>query len=117
MATNLLANLSLLQLRRAVAIKEQIAALEAELGHMVGTAPSVNSLAKRGPKKKMSAAARARIPAAPKARGTKPKGKPAATPAKQVTRKLSAKGRAKLVAAAKARWAKVKAAGKKSLGA
>ena len=64
--------------------------------------------------RKMSAAARARIAAAAKARWAKVK---AAEPesAKPKRRKMSAAARAKLAAAARARWAKVKAAGMRRL--
>jgi hypothetical protein len=63
----------------------------------------------------MSAAGRAAVAAAQKARWAKIKRakKVLKTPAKR--RKMSAAARAKIAAAAKARWAKVKAAGKKSL--
>ena len=62
------------------------------------------------PKKKwkMSAAARARIGAAAKARWAKIEGT-AGVAVKQPTRKISAAGRASIAAAQKARWAKLKA--------
>ena len=113
MAMNVLATLSLQQLRRAVAIKEQVATLESELDHIFGTPAPAAPMAKPGRKTKMSAPARATIPGNLITRGTTP----AKTAGKKVKRKVSAKARAKLAASAKARWAKVKAAGKKSLGA
>jgi hypothetical protein len=68
----------------------------------------------------MSAAAKAKISAAAKARWAKIKGaKPvvkavvAAKPVKKFT--MSAEAKAKLSALAKARWAKIKATGKKKL--
>ena len=62
----------------------------------------------------MSAAGRARIIAAQKARWAKVKaGKPA--PKAKGKRKMSAAARAKIAAAARARWAKAKASGKKAL--
>ena len=72
-------------------------------------------------KKKMSAAGRARIVAAQKARWAKikakittsAKSKVAAKPAAKAKKKMSAAGRARIIAAQKARWAKVKA-GKKA---
>jgi hypothetical protein len=61
----------------------------------------------------MSAAGRAKIAAAAKARWAKVKGqKTAAKPVKKARRKMSAVARAKISAAAKARWAKYRA-GKK----
>jgi len=66
----------------------------------------------------MSAAGRARIAAAARARWAKFRnGAKAAKPAKATRKKkrFNAAARAKLSAAAKARWAKAKAAGKKAL--
>lgn len=67
-------------------------------------------------KRSMSAAARARISAAAKARWAKVKaatGEPAAAAAapapKKAKRKMSAEGRARIVAATKARWARIHA--------
>jgi hypothetical protein len=69
---------------------------------------------KRGPKRGgMSAAGRARIAAAQKARWAKSKAvkvaPPAAAKPAKKKRKMSAAGRARIGAAAKARWAKIKA--------
>jgi hypothetical protein len=62
----------------------------------------------------MSAAGRARVAAAQKARWAKIKtAKSVVKPAKKFT--MSAGARAAISAAAKARWAKIKAAGKKAL--
>jgi hypothetical protein len=64
----------------------------------------------------MSAAGRARIGAAAKARWAKLRGaKASVKPAKKARRKMSAAAKARISAIAKARWAKVKAQGKKSL--
>jgi hypothetical protein len=110
-------NLSAQQLRRAAGIKEQIQSLENELGRIFGS--SIKLVADdAAPKKrrKMSAAGRARISAAAKARWAKVNGENVEV--KQATKakkKMSAAGRAKISAAAKARWAKAKAAGKKTL--
>jgi hypothetical protein len=60
----------------------------------------------------MSAAAKAKISAAAKARWAKVKGKSYAPKTKS---KMSPAARKKLSAMAKARWAKIKAAGKKKL--
>ena len=66
-------NLSAQQLRRAAAIKEQIQSLENELGRIFGS--STKSVIADAPKKrrKMSAAGRAKISAAAKARWAKVK--------------------------------------------
>ncbi len=65
----------------------------------------------------MSAAGRARIIAAQKARWAKvnaAKG-PATSSPKTKKRKMSAAAKAKIAAAARARWARAKAAGRKAL--
>jgi len=108
---NSISSLSAQQLRRAAAIKDQIDALENELGKILGgggATPASNG------KRTMSVSARAKIAAAQKARWAKVKGKKAAKPAAG-RRKMSPAARAKIAAAAKARWAKAKAAGRKSL--
>ena len=143
MAINLLTSLSLEQLHRAVAIKEQIAALETDLSEILGVPSSMTSVGNLRGRRKRSAVARARMAAAQKARWAKRDGKPAKKPRRKMSararanlaaaararwakrnekpalrprRKMSAKARANLAAAARARWAKAKAAGKKSLG-
>src|SRR5258707_12228758 len=76
MAINLLAGLSLEQLRRAVAIKEQIAALEADLSQILGVPSSVTSVGnRRGRRKKGSSSqsentCRAKDPVGEAGRGT-----------------------------------------------
>ncbi len=75
MQSNSLANLSLQQLKQAVAIREEIEVLEKELSRIIGGgSPGVK---KRAPARKgmMSAAARGRISAAMKARWANRKGK------------------------------------------
>jgi hypothetical protein len=109
---NSITSLSAQQLRRAAAIKEQIDALENELGKILGGGETV--VASNG-KRTMSASARARIGAAQKARWAKVKGTKPAKPTSTGRRKMSSAARAKIAAAAKARWAKAKAAGRKSL--
>jgi len=109
--------LSVSDLRKAANLKEQIEALESELNHLIGggskvasIVPAVTTRKKRG----MSAAGRARIIAAQKARWAKVKAVKAVKGAKPAKKKrgMSAEGRARIVAAQKARWAKVKAAKK-----
>jgi len=113
---SLITSLSAQQLRRAAAIKEQIQSLENEFSRIFGS--STKSAIAAAPKKKfkMSAAARARISAAAKARWAKVNGrKVAVKQASKAKGKMSAAAKKKLSAMAKARWAKAKAAGKKKL--
>jgi hypothetical protein len=110
---NSINSLSAQQLRRAAAIKEQIDALENELGKILGGGGATQAT---NGKRTMSASARARIAAAQKARWAKVKSKSGAKPARSSKRRrMSPAARAKIAAAAKARWAKAKAAGRKSL--
>jgi hypothetical protein len=76
MQTNSLANLSLQQLKQAIAIREKIEDLETQLGQLLGgeSRPATAPGMKRG-RRKMSAAAKARISAAMKARWEKKTGK------------------------------------------
>jgi len=107
-----LSSLTAAQLHRAADLKNKIAKFEKALASILGSPSAANSAPK---KRKMSAAARAKIAAAQKARWAKAKGKSKAKPAAKKKRVMSAAGRARIAAAAKARWAKAKAAGKKSL--
>ena len=108
-----LSSLSSEQLRRAADLKEEIEALNKELASILGAPASIPA---KAPKKRgMSAAGRARIAAAQKARWAKIKGAKPASKAPAKKRTISAAGRARISAAAKARWAKAKAAGKKRL--
>jgi len=110
-----LTSLSAKQLRHAADLQEKIASLQNELSRYLG-APTASDTSAPRKKSKMSAAGRARIIAAQKARWAKVKaGKTAAKPAKKGRRKMSAAAKAKIAASARARWARVKAAGKKSL--
>jgi len=100
------------QLRRAAQIKEQITSLERQLQNILGqTAPAAKSNGG------MTAAARAKISAAAKARWAKIKaakgGQVSSKPAQKPARKpMSAAQKAKIAATLKARWAKIKAAKK-----
>jgi hypothetical protein len=109
-------NLSSQQLREAADLKEQIENLHKQLTALLGGGeiPVPFKNAKLAPKKKggMSAAGKARIAAAQKARWAKIK---AGKPVKKAKRKMSAAAKAKLSKLAKARWAKVKATGRKKL--
>ncbi|HWD18611.1 MAG TPA: hypothetical protein VHB20_04985 [Verrucomicrobiae bacterium] len=112
-------NLDSSQLRKVIAIKERIEELEAQLTELIGSPAAAPAKVKTG-RRTMSAAAKARIAAAQRARWAKvhaaagKTGSPAAAaPGKR--RKLNPAARAKLAAIAKARWAKVKASGKTKL--
>lgn len=111
-------DLSPSQLRKAARIKEEIAKLQGALGQLVGPAAVKAAVAKPAKKRKMSAAGKARIVAAQKARWAKVKAAkvpvPASKAAKPAKKKfvMSAAAKAKISAAAKARWAKIKAAKK-----
>src|SRR5690348_640095 len=105
-------SLSPQELRRAAGLKEKIQSLEKKLHQLLGS--STDTAAPAGPRKehKMSAAGRAKIAAAAKARWAKVRaGKSPAKP--KAKRKMSAAGRARIRAAVKARWARVRAAKKK----
>jgi hypothetical protein len=111
--SSILSSLSVAQLKRAATIKEQIEQLEMDLTSILGATPAI--VPDFAPKKRtMSAAAKAKISAAQKARWAKERGeepsKVATTSAAKPKRILSAAARAKLSAGAKARWAKAKAA-------
>lgn len=112
--------LSIDQLKRALAIEEQIAALREELRTVLGNPSfkqSSNSVAtkpggKDARRGKRSAATRAKMAAAQKARWAKSKSE-STVPAKgRKKRVLSPEARARIVAAQKKRWAAIKAAGK-----
>ena len=105
--SNLL-SLTTKQLRHAVTLKGQIEALTNKLASILGAPASVS--AKRPKKRGMSAAGRAAVAAAQKARWAKIKTAKTAAKAPTKKRKMSAAGRAKIAATARARWAKIKAA-------
>jgi hypothetical protein len=108
---NSLANLSAQQLRRAAGIKDKINSLQNELNRIFGVTDENQKVPRK--RRKMSAAARAKIGAAQKARWAKAKGNVSkAQPAKGKW-KMSAAARKKISVAAKTRWAKIKAAKKK----
>ena len=118
--SSLIADLSAKQLRRAAQIKDKIQSLEKALGRLLGSvAGSAISTNGAIPKKKSrrSAAVRAKMSAAAKARWAKTNGQKAEnkSPVRRARRVLSKAARAKMATAAKARWAKAKAVGKKTL--
>jgi len=77
MQSNLLTRLSVKDLKQAVAIRERIDGLQRDLDRITGAqaAPVKNGAPRRRQKRKMSAAARARISAAMKARWARRRGK------------------------------------------
>jgi len=106
-------NLSAKELRQAAYLQEKIAKLKTELGHLLGGASGIGRRGRGG--WKMSAAAKAKIAAAARARWAKWRGTTRAKVVAKPKRKISAAGRKRLAQLAKARWAKVKAAGRKRL--
>jgi hypothetical protein len=109
---NSIIELSVKQLRQVINLREKIETLEEKLNQLAGS--TAEPVAAKAPKKKrkMSAAGKARIVAALKARWAKYKAaKQAAKPVKKKFT-MSAAAKAKISAAAKARWAKWKAAKK-----
>ena len=106
--------LTVVELKKAVSIKERIEELESELASLLGDSRrSSGAGVARGPgkRRKMSAAGRAKIAAAARARWARFHAAKGKTTAKG-KRTMSPAARAKIAAAARARWAKVKA-GKK----
>ena len=117
-----IASLSIAQLKEIITVKERITSLEAQLAKIIGsnTQSKAATVAPAAPVKKprkgISAAGKARIIAAQKARWAKVKetapAAPAApvpsAPAKKAKKTMSASAKAKIAAAAKARWAKIK---------
>jgi hypothetical protein len=88
-------------------VARQLSGLNAALAAFAGTYKAGSSR----PRRKMSAAARARISAAQKARWAKAKGQKV-IPIKAGKRRISPAGLARIKAANRARWAKVRAAKK-----
>jgi hypothetical protein len=109
--SSLLVNLSSQQLRRAANIKDKIQSLEKKLITVLGSPTEPATPVAQKKKQKMSAASRAKIAAAQKARWAKVKGQKVKQ-SQPKKRKMSAAARRKISLAAKARWAKVKAAKK-----
>jgi hypothetical protein len=116
---NTITNLTSKQLRLAADLKDQIESLEQELGQILGsstipTTPAATAEPKK--RRKVSAAGKARMAAAQRARWAKVTGKkPSVKPVKKAKRTMSKAARARISLMAKARWAKAKAAGKSRL--
>ena len=103
-----LRDLSVAQLKRATAIKERIEQLEKDLTGILGIPEpmTVGGIVRR--RKTMSAAARAKISAAAKARWAKVNKQKVVPIAKPGKRRMSASARRKIAAAQRKRWAKLK---------
>jgi hypothetical protein len=112
---NAITNLTPQQLRKAADIQERILLLQEQLTHLLGAGPDTDATPPTK-KRTMSAAGRARIAAATKARWAKFRATRHLAPAsKKVKRKMSARAKAKLSKIAKARWKKARARGKTTL--
>ena len=105
-------NLTSSQLRRAAKIQDKIEALQSKLARFLNGSDSASAPRKH---RKMSAAGRARIAAAQRARWAKQRTPKTPKAAAKPKRKVSAAARNRLAQAAKARWAKARAGGRKSL--
>lgn len=110
-----LLDLTINQLKRAAAIKEQIENLTKELSSILGAPAKAGAAPKK--KRTMSASAKRKIAAAQRARWAKVQGNRPAAPsvraaAKAKKKTMSAAAKAKLSAKLKAYWA-AKKAGKK----
>ena len=110
-----LTDLSPRQLRQAADLKERIGSLEHDLFQILGSRSQRADGAPIQKKRKLSAAARARISAAARARWARIKGTKSPKRAAQARRKMSAAGRARLSALARARWRRARAAGQTAL--
>ncbi|MCE9612363.1 MAG: hypothetical protein K8R23_19360 [Chthoniobacter sp.] len=102
---------TIVQLKRATAIAEQIEKLQADLAAVLGspakvsTSSVVATVAKsRGGKRFVSPEARAKMAAAQKARWAKKAGSTAPKAPAKAKSGITAEGRARLAAAMKARW-------------
>lgn len=104
-----LTDLTTSQLHRVIAIKERIEKLQGRIDSITADSDfPIPMMATKSPRRR-SAAVRARMAAAARARWAKLKGQADSKPAKKRERRLSATGRAAIIAGTKARWAKVKA--------
>ncbi|HZM03785.1 MAG TPA: hypothetical protein VFC44_12305 [Candidatus Saccharimonadales bacterium] len=109
-----LKDLSIVQLQRAIEIKEKIEALQNQLESIEGgETPILAQVEAPDPVKRKyhmtSAHKQKLVKALAKARAARwAKAKSSSKPAKKGKRKLSVAGRAAIIAATKARWAKIK---------
>jgi len=113
---NTITNITSKQLRLAADLKDKIETLEQELGQILGSSTTPAAPAEPQKRRKVSAAGKARMAAAQRARWAKVTGdKPSVKPVKKAKRTMSKATRARISLMAKARWAKAKAAGKSRL--
>ena len=99
-------DLSTRNLEQALSIRRQIDALERRFRGLVGGAGGGAMAARRrGPSRRMSAAARAKIAAAARARWARIKGRGGAKTGKKRKGGITAAGRRRLSELMKARWA------------
>lgn len=113
---NSIINLTPQQLRRAADVQDKIASLQKQLHQILGSpATDQNGAPAKKHRRRMSAAARAKIAAAQRARWAKQLGKKARKSATKPRRKVSAAVRKRMAQVAKQRWAKAKAAGRTTL--
>jgi hypothetical protein len=110
---HLLESLTISDLKKAIALRERIDALQSELGSLLDGTDAHAPSAARG--HGLSAKGRAAIIAAQKARWAKVKGMKLGETKPKGRRTVSAATRKAMAAAAKARWAKAKAAGRTRL--
>jgi|SRR5437773_6663062 len=103
MTTNPLTTLTIRDLKKAIALRQRMDALGAQLDHLVRVAPSSRDGGNRIPRKRR-AGRNTRVKLERRGRQGVSKG-----------RRLSRAARARLSAMAKARWAKAKAGGKRRL--
>src|ERR1700726_584477 len=97
-------HISLGSLEEALSIRRQMETLEKRLSALLGGSPSTAALTHKG-KRRMSAATRAKIAAAARARWAKRKGRTTATKTAKKKGGLTAAGRKRLSQLMKARWA------------
>src|SRR6266850_789447 len=102
-----LGDLTVLQLRRALGIKQQIESLQSELEQLEGGQP--HRFNSRSGRRKMSAAGRRRIAEAQRARWAKQQAPRSGASKPRRKSSMSSAGRAKIAAAQRRRWARVKA--------
>jgi hypothetical protein len=101
------------QLKRALTLKEKIDELNDELTQILGSHGDSDGAPAGRKRGGMSAAGRARIAKAQRARWAKVKA--ASKPGKRKRRKMSRAARARISAAARLRWKAAKAAGRSRL--
>jgi hypothetical protein len=106
-------NITAQDLRRAADLQEQIETLQSELSALLGETAQQPPVASG--RRQMSAAGRARIAEAQRARWAKFKTGANGASAQRPRRTMSAAAKARLAAVARARWKKAKAAGKMTL--